>query len=209
MVKVAAPALSLAASGKLGGSLVFATWKGRPYVRTLVKPSNPKSGGQTGVRAMFKFLAQIWQSLSTVEQATWQTYADQLVASPFNAFMSRNQFRWRNWLGPTKEDPAAEVGTAAGGNTLAIVDGIRQLTIQVTPTTPINDQWGVAIFRSPTGTFDTSFANCVQVIKADALSLHEWIDTPLAAGTYYYDIRPITVDGVLGAEEGEQDGTAT
>jgi hypothetical protein len=209
MVKVAAPALSLDASGSLAGAIVFSKWKGRPYVRELVKPSNPRSGGQVGVRAMFKFLAQIWQTLTTANQATWQTMADQLVASPFNGFMSRNQFRWRNWLGPTKEDPAAEAGAVATGNTCACVGGVRQITVNITPITAINQQWGMMIFRSVTTGFTTAFSNCVAIIKADALSLHSWIDTPLSAGTYYYNFRPFTTDGVMGAQVGQQTGTAT
>ena len=46
MVKLGGPALSLDASGTVGGILTFSKWKGRPYVRTRVIPSNPKSGAK-------------------------------------------------------------------------------------------------------------------------------------------------------------------
>ncbi|KKL03779.1 hypothetical protein LCGC14_2622690, partial [marine sediment metagenome] len=96
MVKVNAPAMSLDASGSLAGALTFSKWKGRNYVRQLVRPSNPRSGGQVGVRAMFKFLSQIWAGLAPADKTSWEDRADDKVISPFNAFMGYNQFRWRN-----------------------------------------------------------------------------------------------------------------
>lgn len=47
MAKVTAPLMSMDASGKFGGALVFGKWKGRPTVRKLVTPANPKSAEQT------------------------------------------------------------------------------------------------------------------------------------------------------------------
>jgi hypothetical protein len=50
MAKVTAPLMSMTASGKFGGALVFTTWKGRPTVRQLVIPTNRKSAGQVATR---------------------------------------------------------------------------------------------------------------------------------------------------------------
>ena len=49
MVKVAAPMLSLEASGTIANSMTFSKWKGRPYVRTRVTPALP--GPQDSTRA--------------------------------------------------------------------------------------------------------------------------------------------------------------
>lgn len=46
MAKVTGPLMSMDASGKFGGALVFGKWKGRPTVRQLVTPANPNSAGQ-------------------------------------------------------------------------------------------------------------------------------------------------------------------
>lgn len=46
MAKTNGPLFSLDASGKFGGALVFSKWKGRPTVRQLVTPSNPKTNIQ-------------------------------------------------------------------------------------------------------------------------------------------------------------------
>jgi hypothetical protein len=50
MAKVTGPLMSMDASGGFGGTLVFGKWKGRPTVRQLVTPSNPKSANQTIAR---------------------------------------------------------------------------------------------------------------------------------------------------------------
>lgn len=208
MVKVSAPALSLDASGKLGGAMVFSKWKGRSYVRALVRPANPKSGGQVGMRSMMKFCSQEWAGLGAVPQASWDVRAEDGVISPFNAFCGYNQRRWRNFLAPTQDDPAAEAGTPGTIINEAAAGGIRQITISF-DVSVLADNWGAMIFRSPTGTFATTWSNCVQIIPAASAATFTWIDTPLVAGTYYYDLRAFSDDGVIGAEIGEFNAVAT
>ena len=50
MAKVSGPLMSMDASGKFGGALVFSKWKGRNVVRQLVIPGNPNSAGQEAAR---------------------------------------------------------------------------------------------------------------------------------------------------------------
>lgn len=57
MAKVTAPLMSMDASGKFGGALVFGKWKGRPTVRKLVTPSNPQSVDQVATRNALAVLA--------------------------------------------------------------------------------------------------------------------------------------------------------
>jgi hypothetical protein len=208
MVKVAAPCLSLGASGSIAGALVFSTWKGRPYVRELVKPSNPKSGGQVGVRAMFKFLAQIWDGLTSGNKATWEDRADDSVISPFNAFVGYNQGRWRNFKGPSKEDPAAEVSTPALAPTTTPTGGVRQIELSIADGVTPPD-WGYLIYRSDSTGFTPAFSNCIASIPWLVAGTTVYIDTPLAPGTYYYRIGGFMADGVKGALEAEVSGTAT
>jgi len=208
MVKVQAPALSLEASGQIGGSMVFSKWKGRPYVRALVRPSNPKSGGQVGVRSMFKFLAQDWQNIGATPQATWEERADQKVVSPFNAFMSYNQFRWRDFLAPSQSDPAAAAMTPAVMGAGGATAGVRSITVTQAVTTP-NDIWGVAIFRSTSTGFATAFDNLIGIEPYTAAPGITFVDSPLEADTYYYNFRNFTKDGQLAAEVGEVNATVT
>lgn len=46
MAKVSGPLFSVEASGKFGSALVFFPWKGINVVRQLIKPANPRTGGQ-------------------------------------------------------------------------------------------------------------------------------------------------------------------
>jgi len=208
MVKVNAPAMSLDASGSLGGAIVFSKWKGRPYVRTLVKPSNPKSALQVSMRAMFKFLSQQWASISSADQTTWQDRADQLVASQFNAYTSLNQNRWRNYLAPSEADPPAETGTVATFNTASATAGTRQVTVTY-PLATLNDNWGLILHRSLTSGFTPSVSTVIGVVLANATGDVDFVDSPLDPDTYYYNATPFTDDGVLGSNLGEVSATVT
>jgi hypothetical protein len=56
--------------GKLG-EIVGSSWKGRPYTKTYVKPSNPNTPAQQEVRYLFQQLAHIGKGLRTpLEQYT-------------------------------------------------------------------------------------------------------------------------------------------
>jgi len=208
MVKLAGPALSLDASGTIGDTVTFSKWKGRPYARMRVIPSNPKSGGQQGMRAMFSFLSKEWDGLSAANKATWEDRADAASVSAFNAFMSYNQFRWRNFLGVSKEEPAAESADSSTMGALSAVAGVRSITV-TQAVTAIGNAWAIAFFRSPTGTFDTAYDNLKKVLPTDGTNDVVFVDSPLDPGTYYYDTRPITDDGTLGAETGEENATVT
>jgi hypothetical protein len=48
--------MSMDASGKFGGTLVFGKWKGRATVRQLVRPANPKSANQETARNAIRVL---------------------------------------------------------------------------------------------------------------------------------------------------------
>lgn len=56
MAKVQGPFMSLSASGTFANTLTASTWKGRPYMRQRVDPSNPSTAGQVLVR---KYLGSI------------------------------------------------------------------------------------------------------------------------------------------------------
>ncbi len=208
MALVQAPALSMQASGKLGNAIVFSSWKGRAYVRALVTPANPKSGGQVGMRSNFKFLAQKWAGCSAANQATWEDRANQKIISPFNAFMSYNQARWRGFLAPTKVFPEATAMTAPTEGTLAAVAGVRSITI-TQPITTAADGWGIAFFRGLVTAFDSAFDNLIGISLVNSTDDVVWVDSPLVPDEYFYNIRSITEDGQLGTQSAEVNATVT
>jgi len=201
--------MSLGASGSIGNAITFSTWKGRPYARELVVPANPKSGLQTGFRSMFRFLSQQWINQSAADQATWDDLADQIVASPFNAFMRHNQRRWRNYKTPTQAYPALEAGTVATLSPSFDADtGVGSVLLSWTISV-LADNWGIIIYRSPTGTFTPSLSNAVQIVLCDTAAAFSWLDTPLEVQTWYYNAALITNEGVMGTLEGECEADAT
>lgn len=77
MAKVTGPFMSLDASGTFGNILTASKWKGRPYMRQRVTPSNPNTTGQKDVRSILGTLAKSATAVLT-------SYADVAgVGSPF------------------------------------------------------------------------------------------------------------------------------
>jgi len=197
MVKVVGPLMSMDASGSLAKSMVFSKWKGRNYVRQLVTPSNPKTGGQVGVRAMFKFLAQNWTaSVDAAYKATWEDRAADAIISPFNAFMSYNQNRWRQFNAPSEAYPALEDDATPSAALLAVEGAVRLVTCTLTYDM-IRAGWCGIIHRSTTTPFTPTFATCKAVVLLEDTSPTVYLDTPLAAGTYYYRAQFGTTQGKL------------
>lgn len=64
MAKVSGPLMSMDARGKFGGTLVFSGWKGRPTVRQLVTPANPKSLNQVGARNMVRVTGAVQHQMN-------------------------------------------------------------------------------------------------------------------------------------------------
>ncbi len=56
--------------GKISGN-VYSKNKGGAYSRVRVKPSNPQSTAQSGVRAVFTALSQAWRGLTEIQRLSW------------------------------------------------------------------------------------------------------------------------------------------
>jgi len=199
MVKVTGPMMSMAASGTLADTLVFGTWKGRPYVRERVIPSNPKTGPQVGRRAMFKFLSQEWDALLAATKATWQTPADQLVASPFNAYLAENMNRWHNFKAPTQASPAAE-GDTPSDESLQIADWQENRIVLGSMLGTANQAWGAIIFASLSTPLTSSVANAILLLDHDVVTTYTMYWTPPTVAKYYFTMRTFSKEGVLGAQ---------
>ena len=208
MVKVHAPAMSMEASGKLGNCLVFAKWKGRAYARSLVKPHNPKTAIQTGIRSMMRWLAQNWADFSAEIKATWDDLADATNISPFNAYVAYNMRRWREGHPPTQEYPAAGLTSDLDVSGQTTIGASRHVDLDIEPTSSENI-WGYVICRSQTTGFTPSWANCIRIIPDDGANAVQWVDAPLDAGLYYYRVAIINVDGIIGAYHAQTTATVT
>lgn len=199
--------MSFEASGSIAQTVVFSRWKGRPYVRQHVIPANPKSALQVSTRAIMGFLAQNWAALSSANKATWETQADAITASPFNAFTKANLTNWTQFLAPSQLTPITRAGTPGSSTTPLLTGGVGQVTIDHQLTTAA-DNWGFLIFRGATG-FSTARDNLIGAILQNSTAAVTFVDKGLAAGTYYYNFRLFTDDGLLDGELGEQSAVVT
>ena len=90
MTKTIAPVMSFSASGQLGKSLVYGTWKGVPYARRYVIPSNPKSTAQVAQRNLFKWVHDAYKYLDAAATASWELYAKGKPLTGPNTFQQKN-----------------------------------------------------------------------------------------------------------------------
>jgi len=75
---------------KLGENVVFSMWKGRPYMRSYVRPSNPRTIAQTANRLDMTRLVQHWQSnIAVVPEGitAWNKAALSDLISGYNRFV--------------------------------------------------------------------------------------------------------------------------
>lgn len=199
MAKVTGGMMSLDASGKFAGTMVFSKWKGRPYARLLVTPSNPNSDAQIGVRANMRWLGREWAQLTAPQQATWQERATQNNYSPFNAFVSVNQADFALGFGNQREDPA-EASSPPSVPT-GITDSVTGNQATIAWTDPATgDTFGILVWLSTTTGFTPAPGNVRDVVDAGVL---QSVISGLASGTYYYKIAGFDYAGIIGTASAE------
>ena len=203
MVKVYGPMMSLDASGTLGKAVTFSKWKGRNYVRERVIPSNPKSGGQTGRRAMFKFLTQLWASVSDADQATWQDLADQLVALKFNAYVSANMAAWHNFLTPSEATPPTRAGTPSDNALTAAAWEENRIKLSLAGAA-LGDAWGIILFAKEAGAVTPAVGNAILVEPDTTIAAHDVFWTPPSVATWHFNSIAFADDGAQAAAGGAQ-----
>jgi hypothetical protein len=208
MAKVTGPLMSLSASGSVGKTITFATWKGRPYVRQLVTPTNPKSALQTGTRAMFAFLTAAWSALAAGAKSSWDELATATQISAFNAYVGSNLTRWQSFLAPTVAYPAAEASTPLTITTMTCTGNAGYATVEITPSGSTNLS-AFAVFRDDAEITTPGWANCVAVVPADGADPVLFTDSPLTAGTYHYRVAALNDDGIMGTVKADATATVT
>ena len=210
MARTVGPLMSLDASGSVAGTIVFSKWKGRNYVRQLVTPANPNTALQVSTRAMMRFLSQQWTpELTTPNKATWDDDAAEMAVSPFNAFIKTNLKRWTQFTSPTKQTPVTATGTVPTFTTLpTATGGVGQVTI-AWDLNALLQGWGMLIFRDPVTGFTPARDNLIGVALLKTLTSDSFIDTPVNVGTWFYNFRSFTSDGVLSSALGEKSAAVT
>lgn len=187
MAKVNAPLLSFGASGTIGDTQTYATWRGVPYARRRVIPANPRSSEQTLTRNTFTWLNGLWKLMSGDAQAPWLAFAAGKPLTGRNAMISKN-----NGVLRTETDinmftaspgakgglaPAAATGTGGSGTVTIAVTAPDlptgwTITKAVGMVIPAQNPQSGTMFNSQTGN-DNSAPYSIAI-------------TGLAAGDYYW-----------------------
>jgi hypothetical protein len=75
MTKVRDPLFSRKASGRFARDLVYASWRGIPYVRLFQKSNQPDTPRQRAVNVHFGNVSQRWAGLSEEQREAWRRLA--------------------------------------------------------------------------------------------------------------------------------------
>lgn len=90
MPSTTAPLLSFDARGQIGKTMVYSSWKGKPYVRRYVTPANPQSVEQTITRNAFSFIQATFKLAPPLFTAPWEAYIKGKPLTSRNAFTKFN-----------------------------------------------------------------------------------------------------------------------
>lgn len=185
MAKTTGGLLSLGSSGSVADTLTFAKWKGRPYVRQKVTPSNPNTTAQALTRSTFALGSNIWKTAPALLVAPWDSFATGQVLTGRNAFMSRfvKAIRGQATLDLMEFSPGSKGGLPLDSN--IVTPGSNQLSCALTPPTP------------PTGwTVDGCVAACI--LNDDPATI---TDLAVVAGEDVSDPYTVVLGGLTASVE--------
>lgn len=170
MAKVISPLFSMGASGKLGNSLVYMSWKGIDDVRQYVIPANPRSTDQVAQRGYFTAAVLLWHT--TAFNAADKVAFNLAAAQESSAMSGFNKF--------VKDAVSVAVAGEVWGPLYGVaVAGIDAAGFDVTATGVTGKTYTMKCGLTPS-TMNTTFAvtNTVGALTATA--------TGLSASTVYY-----------------------
>lgn len=133
MSKTTAPLLSFGASGQIGKTLVYGTWKGRAYARRYVIPSNPNSADQQETRNTFRWLNNVYKFLPAAATEAWQLYGDNSRFTARNGFIKRNLADLREEADLTNFSFSPSAGGGIVAATCTFTPGNDLVTVDATP----------------------------------------------------------------------------
>ena len=90
MATVKRPVESGSASGSIGKDLVYAKWRGIPYVRSHVIPANPRTVEQVKTRSVFTWLNAFAKAVPPPFWETWKERTRGEGLTYRNAFLGQN-----------------------------------------------------------------------------------------------------------------------
>lgn len=186
MAKTTAPLLSFDASGQIGESQVYSSWKGRSYARRYVVPANPNTAAQQLTRNAFAWLQGVTKYMGATLAAAWDAYASNNRFTRVNGVIKYNlpNLRPETDLAKLILSPAANSGIPLTAATVTHSSG----TLTVTATAPelptgwTVDQLVAAAIKDQDPQSDVDYTTYV---SSDTTAPYEVAITGLANGTLY------------------------
>lgn len=108
MAKVRGPLHSMDLRGRMADGVVFGDWKGIPWMRTFVMPSQPRTQRREQIWRIIPQITRAWADLTDEERAGWEAYSVQ--NKPLNPTLGRKG----NWTGCDAYVSANQVLADAG-----------------------------------------------------------------------------------------------
>jgi len=183
MVKLTGPLQSLAATGSIANLLTFQKTRQGTMVKMKTTPHDAKSDLQIGIRAMVAALISDWHLITTARQATWQTLADENHLTLYQAFLSYNMSRWRQFKSPSQTYPATTAGTLSNYTITAPVGGQGTITHKIAVTL-LNDGWGFSCHRVPPPWSAFRLANTKRILMMHDTGIQSVTEYGVEPGTY-------------------------
>jgi len=144
MAKTTAPLLSFGASGQIAKTMVMSKWRGRPYARRHVIPSNPQTAEQSLTRDTFSWLQAVWKVAPVELTNPWLVYSNGKVLTDRNAFTKFNLSNLRSAvdLSTMLFSPGALGGLPPAS--ITVTGGNDQITVACAAPATLPTGWTIA-----------------------------------------------------------------
>jgi hypothetical protein len=132
MAKLTGALMSLGARGTLAKTITFGSWRGIPYARQHVVPTDRKTVSQLAIRARFKWLEDAWKVSPPLLRESWE------AAAKGAKYVGRNLWVGRNVTALKGDSDTADLIFGPGANgglpctSVSITPGSGELTVDAT-----------------------------------------------------------------------------
>lgn len=141
MAKTTAPLLSFDARGQIAKTQVYASWRGRSYVRRHVIPANPNTADQQLTRNAFTWLQSVYKFMPSLASAPWEAYVTGKPLTARNAYTKFNLPDLRSAVDLTTLVGSPGVLGGIPAATLTVTGGVATVTVAATAPTDIPTGW--------------------------------------------------------------------
>ncbi len=194
MAQVKSPLMSQDATGRMPGGLQVGHWKGRHVIGRRRRPRQPRTEAQLATRTWQTFLATQWKTLSTAEQASWESNSPEASLPNYNKYLRFNTNLYKNlhsapylseneeFLPAVKWPPTRDtLASNWGGPWESGGVGTATFGFNLTAT---HDNWFVIYHHAGAPAYNCTFRNLLYIEPLRRTGAYEHTFTNLQAGIF-------------------------